>query len=165
MENAHLTIIKNFTKVADDFQAALEKVPEGGMDWSENEGEWTIRQVILHVADDLTVYTFIIERALAIPDDNVAFGAFPGNQNWADLLKFDQRTIQPALDLIYAQRAFMAEMLGHFPERWDNKVNFFDKDGKQLGSNSVQEMIIMLTEHMQEHIEMIEKILAIHMDD
>jgi hypothetical protein len=165
MKDAHLTTIKNFIEVAHDFQTVLEKVPEGGMDWSEKEGEWSIRQVILHVADDLTVYTFIIERALAVPGDKVVFGEFPGNQNWADQLKFDQRAIQPALNLIYAQRSFMVEMLEHFPDRWDNKVNFYDKDGKQVGSNSVKEMILMLTEHMQEHIEMVEKILEIHQVD
>ena len=162
MENAHLNRINNFTDVANDFQAVLEEVPEGGMAWSEKKGEWSIRQIIHHVAEDLTVYAFIVERALAVPGDRVFFGEFPGNKNWAELLKFDQRSIPPALNLIHAQRVYMAEMLEHFPDRWDNKVDFYDKDGKQVGSNSVREMISMLTDHMQEHIEMIENILKIH---
>ncbi|MFN2304848.1 MAG: DinB family protein [Anaerolineales bacterium] len=165
MKNTHQLIIEKFTRVADDFQALIDQIPEGGMDWSEKEGEWSIRQIIHHLTDDGIVYIFAIERALAVTADKYTFGIFPGNNAWADQLKFDQRPVTPALKLIDAQRVFLAEMLEHFPDRWDNKIDFYDKDGKQVGSNTIEEMITMLTEHMQEHVETIEKILGIHQSD
>lgn len=165
MENTHHATINKFTQVANDFQTLAEKIPEGGMDWSEKEGEWSIRQIIHHLADDGNVYIFAIERALAVTADKFTFGIFPGNNTWADRLKFDQRPVTPALKLIEAQREFLAEMLGHFPQRWNNKIDFYDKDGKLVGSNTIEELIAGLTDHMQEHIEMIKKILEIHQRD
>jgi len=152
-------IIDGFTGSLDEFDAMLARVPEGGLDWAESEGEWTIRQVIHHVAEDCNVYAFIIERALAMPGAKVVFGDFPGNDAWADSLGFDERSVEPAIELIHAHRKFLAELVSHFPERWENEVRFFNEQGKELATSSVKDMMLMLTEHLQEHTETIRKII------
>jgi len=152
-------IIDGFTGSLEEFDAVLAKVPEGGLDWAQSEGEWTIRQVIHHVAEDCNVYTFIIERALAMPGSKVVFGEFPGNDAWADSLGFGERPVDPAIKLIHAHRKFLAELVSHFPERWDNEVRFFNEQGKELTTSNVKNMMIMLAEHMREHTEMIAKII------
>jgi len=159
MSGKKLGLVEGFTGVLDDFDAALGKVPEEGLDWSEKEGEWSIRQVIHHVADDCNVYIFIIEQALALQDCKIVFGDFPGNEDWADGLDFDERPIQPALDLMHAHRAFLAELVGHFKDRWENKAVFYNQTGEQIAENTVAGMIGMLTKHMAEHTEMIKNIL------
>lgn len=78
---------------------------------------------------------------------------------WADRLGFGERPIGTAVELIHAHRKFSAELVAHFPDRWDNKINFFDEEGQELATSSVKEMIVMLTEHMQEHTGMINNIL------
>jgi len=152
-------IINNFNNSLLAFNAVLEKVPVEGINWSEKEGEWTVRHVIHHVAEDCNVYAFIIERAIAMPGSKVVFGEFPGNDDWAERLAFGKRSTEPAIELMHAHRNFLAELVGSFPDRWDNNVNFFNEEGKQLATSSVKDMIIMLTDHMQEHSEMIEKII------
>ena len=152
-------IIDSFASSLKEFDAVLAKVPERGLDWAESDGEWTIRHVIHHVAEDCNVYAFIIERALATPGSKVVFGEFPGNDAWADRLGFGERPVEPAIEMIHAHRNFLAEMVSHFPDRWDNEVRFFNEEGKELTTSSVKNMMIMLTEHMQEHTEMITKII------
>ena len=155
-------LVHTFTNVLVDFDAALKRVPEGGLEWSESEGEWNIRQVIHHVADDCNVYIFVIEQALVTSDCEITFGDFPGNESWADGLDFDKRPIAPALNLIHAHRAFIAEMIEHFKDRWENKAVFYNKSDEKLAENTVREMVVMLTNHMAEHTQMIENILKAH---
>jgi len=50
-------------------------------------------------------------------------------------------------------------MVAYFPDRWDNNVIFFNDEGKELAKSTVKDMMIMLTEHMQEHTEMVSSIL------
>ncbi|MDF1519139.1 MAG: DinB family protein [Brevefilum sp.] len=157
-------IIKNFNDSLLAFNAVLEKVPVEGINWSEKEGKWTVRHVIHHVAEDCNVYAFIIERALAIPGSKVVFGDFPGNDIWAERLGFGERPVEPAIELMHAHRKFLAELVSHFPDRWDNNVRFFDEEGKELATSSVKEMMVMLTEHMQEHTEMVSRILKANLE-
>ena len=77
-------LVQNFLDSQVRFDAVLDRVPNGGLDWAEKEGEWSIREVVHHVAEDCNVYAFIIERALAMPGCNVIFGEFPGNEPWGN---------------------------------------------------------------------------------
>lgn len=156
-------IINNFKNSLEAFDAVLEKVPEEGLNWSEKEGEWTIRHVIHHVAGDCTCYAPIIEQALATPGSKVVFAAFPGNKNWAEGLAFSERPIETDLELMHIHRKYLAELVSYFPDRWEYNINFFDEEGKELATSSVKEMIVMLTEHMQEHTAMVKNILYAHL--
>ena len=162
MMNSNQNFIETFTQVLKEFDKVLDKVPEGGLDWVESEGEWSIRQVIHHVAEDCNVYAFIIERALALPGSKVILGEFPGNNVWADSLGFGNRPIDTAIQLMHVHRKFLAELVAFFPDRWENTVRFADEEGQQLATRSVKAMMIMLTEHMQEHVQMIRKIFEVH---
>jgi hypothetical protein len=159
MGQAQENLVEKFTSGLDDFDAVFARVPDEGFDWSEKKGDWTIRQIIHHVTEDITVYGFILEQALALPGCKVVFGDFPGNESWADSMGFDQRPVGNALALMHAQRTYFAELISHFPDRWGNSVNFMNQSGEGLGKSSVREMVTMLTDHMQEHVHTIEKII------
>lgn len=124
MNEKQAKMIDEFQGTLANLDAVLADLPEEGLDWAE-EGEWSIREVLHHVAEDCNVYAFIIERALATPNCKVFFGEFPGNQEWGKRLGFGERPVDIALELMHAHRKFLAELLGHFPDRWENKVNFF----------------------------------------
>ncbi|MEA3326025.1 MAG: hypothetical protein U9R53_01750 [Chloroflexota bacterium] len=67
-----------------------------------------------------------------------------------------------ARELMHAHRKFLAELVGYFPDRWENKAVFYNESGEKLAEQTVAKMMVMLTEHMQEHISMIEKIFSAH---
>jgi len=155
-------MINAFTGALDDLDTVLARVPDEGWDWVEKDGEWSIRQVVHHLAEDCNVYAFIIERGLATPGCKVFFGEFPGNMEWSSLLAWNERPVENARELMHAHRKYLAELVGHFPERWENTVNFYNESNEKLAEQSVEEMMVMLTKHMQEHVEMVFKILEIH---
>jgi len=162
MSKEQENFVEKFTGALDDFDAVFARVPDEGLDWSKKEGDWTIRQIIHHVTEDITVYGFILEQALALPGCKVVFGDFPGNEAWADSMGFDQRSVNNALALMRAQRAYFAELINHFPDRWKNKVKFINQTGEELGESSVSQMVTMLTDHMLEHVHTIERNLSLH---
>lgn len=162
MDQTQQEIIDEFTGVLADLDAVLVEVPDEGYDWAEKDGEWSIRQVVHHLAEDCNVYAFIIERGLATPGCKVFFGEFPGNMAWSNLMAWHERPVEGARELMHAHRKYVAEMVGHFPDRWDNTVNFYNEENEKLAESSVEKMMVMLTEHMEEHIQMIKKILDLH---
>ena len=158
MNKKQIQMIDEFRGALANLDAVLTDLPDGGLDWAE-EGEWTIREVLHHLAEDCNVYSFIIENALAIPDSKFFFGEFPGNQEWGKRLGFGERSVQNARELMHAHRKFVAELVAYFPERWGNKINFHNADSEKIGESTVEKMIVMLTEHMQEHTEMVQNII------
>jgi len=162
MNTTQSKLIEEFKAVLDDLDRVLTQVPDEGLDWAEKEGEWTIREVLHHLAEDCNVYAFIIEQALATPGAKVFFGEFIGNQAWGERLAFHERSVDIALEMIHVHRKFLAELVGYFPERWENTITFYNESAEKVAEQSVRQMMTMLTEHMQEHIAMIEKILSLH---
>jgi len=160
MEKSQERILNEFINTFGKLAAIIDALTEEQLDWREIEGEWSIRQVLHHLADDGNVFTFIIERALATPGCKVFFGGFPGNEVWADQLAFHQRPVTQALALMYAQNKFMVELVSAFPDRWGNQVGYYNEACEKQVDQSVENMLVMLTEHRREHLAMIENILA-----
>jgi hypothetical protein len=160
MNEHQIHIMADFTRALGELDCVMETISKDQLDWSESPGEWSIRQVLHHLTDDGNVFTFIIERALATPGCKVFFSDFPGNEAWSDRLAFNQRPIDCAWDLLHAQRRFLAELVSHCPERWENSVGFYNAACEKQGEQNVEGLLMMLTEHMQEHNRMIENILA-----
>ncbi len=155
-------IVAAFTNALDELDRVMEDIPEEGLDWVEKEGEWSIRQVIHHLTDDCDVYGMIIKRALAIPDCKQIFTGFPGNEAWANALDFKNRPIEPAWELMHAHRAYIAEIVSRFPDRWENTVFYYNEAGEKITERNVRQLLENLTVHMQEHTRMIEEILKTH---
>jgi hypothetical protein len=120
-------------------------------------GAWTVRQIVHHLADDCDVWSMCIKKAVATPGVLVRFEGFPGNEPWADGLAFECRAVEPAMTLIKAHRQYIAQLATHFPYAWDRSIKLGNAQGEVVREFSVREMIEMLTEHMSEHIAVIEE--------
>jgi ribosomal protein S18 acetylase RimI-like enzyme len=160
MDETQERILNNFINTFDELDTLIETVTAEQLDWRETAGEWSIRQVLQHLTDDGNVFTFIIERALATPGCKVFFGGFPGNEVWANQLGFDQRPVTQALALMRAQNKFVVELVSAFPDRWGNQVGYYNEAGEKQVDQSVENLLVMLTEHRRDHIAMIKNILA-----
>ena len=160
MDKSQESILNKFIDAFAELDALIDSLTEDQLDWRKTADEWSIRQVLHHLADDGNVFTFIIERALATPGCKVFFGGFPGNEVWADQLAFDQRPVTHALALMRAQSKFVAELVSRFPDRWGNQVGYYNEAGEKQVDQSVENILAMLTEHRREHTAMIKNILA-----
>ncbi|MBG0770963.1 MAG: DinB family protein, partial [Anaerolineaceae bacterium] len=155
-------LFAQFIQTQEAFDTALKPIPDSGLDWREGGEGWSIRQIIHHVAEDCNVYAFIIERALATPGCKITFGEFPGNEPWGERLGWDTKPVEIALELMHVHRKFIAEMVSLLPDQLDNEVHYFNDEGKELGKGNVENMLKMLSEHMEEHTATIQRIAAEH---
>jgi hypothetical protein len=162
MENNRDRILDQFRCSADALLTAVGGRPERQLDWRLSDCEWSIRQIVHHLADDLDVWGMCIKKALATPGAVVRFEGFPGNQAWADGLHFERRAIQTQLVLILAQRQAAAALVEHFADAWDCTMQIADSEGKVVASLSVMDILIMLTDHMNEHMQTIREIFRKH---
>jgi hypothetical protein len=135
---------------------------EEQLDLSMGPGEWSIRQIVHHVADDGDAWSMVAKKTLAVPGTPVVFTGFPGNEPWANALAFDKRPIPGALSLIKSHRHVMAELAFCFPEKWEQSISFAIPDSKESVNITLAQILFMLTEHVAEHTATIEAIKLKH---
>jgi hypothetical protein len=123
-------------------------------------GTWTIREIIHHMVDDGDVWSLRIKQALATPDVTVRLDGFPGNEVWAGHLDFEDRDVGPAIDLILAHGHYLIELLTRFSNSWNQSIVLFDAQSDSERSMNILQIVQMLVEHMEEHLDQIEAIKA-----
>jgi len=151
-----------FTSGADRLEMAVTGLSEKELDYSIAPGEWTIRQIVHHVAGDGDAWSMPFQKAIATPGAYIRFEGFPGNEAWADALAFDKRPIQTAMTLIKSHRRLIAELAAHFSDAWEQYATIVDSQGKEVQRVSAGQIIHMLGEHLAEHIATIEAIKRQH---
>jgi len=110
-----------FLSGVERLETAVEGLTEASLDLSNTPGEWTIRQMVHHVADDGDVWSMPLKKAIVSCGAPIRFEGFPGNDAWAEAMAFNQRGIAASLGLIKAHRQVMAELAHYFMEGWDNR--------------------------------------------
>jgi hypothetical protein len=154
------TIIAQFLSSAEQFVAMVRNAPEAALDCSAGPDEWTIRQIVHHVADDADAWSFGLKKALANPGAPLRFDGFPGNERWFAALAFDRRPVQAALNLIEAHRQVMAELAEWASQGLDEGcIEAFDDQGNSMGKWTAGQILEMLTAHLSEHLQTVQSIL------
>jgi len=151
-----------FTAGAEKLEEAVAGLTDEELDLNDAPGEWTIRQITHHVAEDGDAWSMNFKKAIATPGAPVRFEGFPGNESWADALEYDKRPLKSSLALIKAHRQVMAGLAERFADSWEQYVIIVDSDGKELQKVSAGQIIHMLSEHMDEHIATIVSIKKRH---
>ena len=123
-------------------------------------GTWTIREIIHHLVDDGDVWSMRIKQALATPDVTVRFEGYPGNEVWAGHLDFEDRDVGPAVNLITAHCHYLIELLTRFSNSWDHAIILIDVESGSERKMNILQIVQMLVEHLEEHMEQIEAIKA-----
>jgi hypothetical protein len=155
-------LIEHFSTGSDRLNALLNDLPASALDLSMGPGEWTIRQIVHHLADDCDVWCMALKKAIATPGVPIRFEGFPGNEAWVDALAFDKRPVEPALSLLKAHRQMMTSLLTYFPETWEHCVAIHDDQGRKVQDVSVGLMTRFLGEHVDGHIAVIQAIKHKH---
>jgi hypothetical protein len=153
--------LADFVEIADELVTLVGPLSDEELDLSREPGQWSIRQIVHHLADDGDVWSMCIKKAIATPGASVRFEGFPGNEAWADALDFGERDIGFALQLIIAHRQYVASLLRDL-DTWDNSFKLVDAEGKVQREITVREMVPMLTDHMATHVATIRAICEVH---
>jgi hypothetical protein len=147
-----------FVSGADRLEKAVLGLSEDQLDYSPAPGEWTIREIVHHVAEDGDAWSMQIKRALATPGTRVhRVEGFPGNDAWASALAYKERSITASMSLLKAHRAVIAEVAVLFADEWERNLVFVDSRGSEK-SLTAGAIIKMVGEHLVEHVDTIEAI-------
>ncbi len=149
-----------FLSGVERLEAAVEGLTGTGLDLSAGPGEWTMRQIVHHVADDGDAWSMTLKKAIAIPGAPIRFEGFPGNDAWARAMAFDKRDIAASLGLMKTHRNVMAEIANYYRDCWDSRyVVIVDEHGKEVQKIAVGQIIRMLADHLLEHAGVMEGII------
>jgi catechol 2,3-dioxygenase-like lactoylglutathione lyase family enzyme len=110
-----------YSRGGDDIEAALTELSEADFDFTRAPGEWSIRQIVHHLAEMESLHLMIFASALA--QSGSTFIRPPYDQDhWVEALAYNERAIEPSVALIKASRRYIAHLLQHIPDHWDRYV-------------------------------------------
>ncbi len=148
-------IIALYTRGGDEVEAALAGLTEADLDLTRAPEEWSIRQIVHHLAESESLFLMTFKSALA--QSGSTFIRNPYDQaHWVEALAYKQRAIEPSLALIKATRQHITHLLQHIPDHWDRYVllKFASREG--AGDKvTVGQLLDLLSRHLTDHCMMV----------
>ncbi len=151
-----------YSKGGDDLEAALAGLTEADLDLTRAPEEWSIRQIVHHLAEVDAMFLMIFESALAQPGITFIRNTYD-QAHWAERLAYKEREIEPSLALIKATRRHVARLLQHIPDHWDRFVLLkFASDEGEGYKMTVGQQLNEMNWHQAEHCAEIYETRRIH---
>lgn len=114
-------IIALYARGGDDMEAALAGLAEADLDLTRAPDEWSIRQIVHHLAETDAMFLMVFESALAQSGSTFIRNSYD-QDDWANVLLYKERPIEPSLALIKATRRHLAHLFSLIPDYWDRSV-------------------------------------------
>ncbi len=151
-----------YEKGPGELEAVLTGLSEAELDLSDAPDQWSIRQLVHHMAEGETLFVMQIKTALA--QSGTTYVRSPYNQEiWPDVLGYAKRPVGPSVALVKAIRGNVLELLHYIPDNWERYVNvkFLEEEGEGR-KTTVGETLTVMTRHLLEHSKDIQKIRSAH---
>lgn len=143
MTTPRASTLERFEQGIEGMREALAGAPEEILDRSPAPGKWSIRQIVVHVADDDVVGAMRIRQIAAEPG---ALMIGFDQDVWARELKYEGQSLELAMELFALLRRTTAEMLRGLPETaWSRRANH-----EERGLTTLEAFV----EHMADHAEL-----------
>ncbi len=145
--------IESFGRAYGQLTEALQQYPKEMWKFKPTPQQWSIHQIVLHIADtEAHAYTrfrtFIAEPGSTI----MAFD----QDKWANHLNYHQQSLEDALELFRIQRKLTYELIKNLPEEyWNRTVVHSEK-----GSLQLDEWLDFYEKHVPKHIEQMKRTAA-----
>ena len=137
----------------DVLEGAIAGLSDDELSWKPSDDDWSVREIVHHVADSDATALFRVKMALAEPG-RVMFGNPYHPDTWASSLDYNQRDIAPAIALLRATRQHILQLLDHVPDAMERTVS--NPEGEYT---TVESSISMLASHLMIHIGQIKDVL------
>jgi len=118
-------------------------------------GKWSIREIVLHLADSELVYGYRLRTILA--QNRARISAFDQN-DWAASGRYNHRDIRAALDMLRTTRKANLELLRVIPRKQWNYYGIHSERGRE----TVAHMARLYAGHDLNHLLQIRRILRAH---
>jgi len=132
---------------------ALEAVPAPALDFAPGPGKWSIRTIVLHLAES-ELHAYIRARTI-IAEPGGAVQAFDQDA-WAASLDEGSQPVEEAVDLFRLLREMIARQLRSLPETaWGQHMVH-----PQRGNVTLEQWLSIFDGHLTSHLAQVERTLA-----
>lgn len=151
-----------YARGGEEIEAALAGLTEADLDLTRGPHEWSIRQIVHHLAETDSLFLMTFESALVQP--GCIYIRNPYDQpHWAEALAYRERAIEPSLALIKAMRRHLVQLFQHVPDYRDRYVllKFASWEGEG-DKATVGGLLEGMNWHLAEHCAEIRETRRIH---
>jgi len=154
--------LARYAACPDELEAALADLPAHELDLRPTPDEWSIRQIVHHIADGDDLWSMALKAALAR-------SGFLYSQEWyntdnaiAEPLDYAGRAVEPSLALFRAHRAHITQLMQHLPGAWERFIFFRWPSNPAEEQITAGNIIRWQARHAEDHIEQICRVLRQH---
>jgi hypothetical protein len=144
-------LLERFRRGPDVVAVAITGAAGAELDFVPAPGQWSIRQVLCHLADSELVAA--VRFRMVIAEDNPTLVAY-NQELWAARLDYTRRKISQALETFRRTRAENYELLRTLPE------GAFERPAVhvELGSLRLRDLLRIHAEHAENHARQLQSI-------
>ncbi len=155
-------VLRMYAQGPKDLQAVLEGLSEVDYDLARSPGQWSIRQIVHHLAEGEMLFAPMIKAALAQPGSVYIRNQY-NQETWPEIFKYATRPVDSSVALVTAIRAHLVELLQRVPDNWEQYAMMRTIDGDPEGRKvTVGGLVGGMAQHMEEHCEEIRTIRKLH---
>ena len=111
--------LESYLALPERLAEAVSGLSEAQLNAAGGPDEWSIRQIVHHLADGQTMWTVCMRVAIGTPGTAMQFPDYPGNDAWSERMAYASRSIEPGLALLEALHNEIGELLTLMPEAWE----------------------------------------------
>jgi hypothetical protein len=155
-------LLAAYVEKVDHLKEALAGLSEQQLDLALDMHSWSIRQYTQHIVDGDYLWDIGLRVALGeLEVFDLQWYTENSQMEWSQIWNYGGRAIQPALDLLQANRQYTAQMVRCIPSALEKctVVRWSDDNQRCI---SVKEIIEMHINHVSGHIEDIRAIRSAH---
>jgi len=161
-QRSHDELLRMYEQGPGALRAALAGLSEEDYDLTRSPGQWSIRQIVHHLAESETLFMPMFKAALAESGSVYVRNSY-NQEIWPEIFKYATRPVNSSVAVITATRAHLVELLQCVPDNQQHYIMMRTIDGDAEGRKlTVADLISGIARHVQEHCEEIRAIRKIH---
>lgn len=142
--------IEQYGRGYEELVAALKRLPAEMWHFKPSATDWSVHQIIIHIADSETNSYIRCRRFIAEPGERLM--AYD-QETWAEALDYPQRSLDDALDLLRWVRLTTYKLIKSLPESvWSNTAYH-----PENGTMSLDDWLEIYSRHIPEHIDQMQR--------
>jgi hypothetical protein len=140
-------------------RSTLAEVEDADLDRTPDEGGWTIREIVHHVADGDDLWKTCIKMALG--NEKAVFSLewylALSQIEWSRHWHYSDRSLETSLTFLEATRNHVRQLLDQVPDCWTKSVSYRNPDGT-TENVPVGFVVKMQADHLEHHLKRIQAI-------
>lgn len=157
----HEDLIARYAAAPQQLEAVLDALQPGALDRAPGQGEWTARQIVIHLADSEIMAG--VRFRLLLAQDEPTFPLYQ-QARWAEEMHYataDAAAVAEAVQLFTHLRTATTRLLRHLPaDRWDRAGTHPER-----GRMTVRDLLALYADHAEGHLRQMRRAAGLASDE